>query len=126
MKVSRTILVLFGVMVLGSDLRANTPYHSREGFSLTLPDNWTQIPDQTVQQAVKRMLPNSASNRVVVDSAFQTRQTDRFEYPYVMAQVVNYPPGKVPNEADMRKVIEQFSGGAAIESGELRKVLKDT
>lgn len=91
---------------------ADESYHSANGFSLTIPDGWVQIPQAEIQTMTSRLLAKG-NNNVTQDSGFQPKGTEWFTYPYVLTQVIHYPIDRAPNEREMRQIVQQISGGAA-------------
>ena len=52
---------------------AETSYHSPNGFSLTVPDGWTEIPHAEIESMAAKLLRQN--NNLVHDAGFQPQGT---------------------------------------------------
>jgi hypothetical protein len=122
------LFVLIGVLS-APPAGADTAYHSSSGFSLSIPDGWTEIPRSAIDDMSRRIF-SGAGSKVIHDAGFQPKGTEWFTYPYVMTQVINYPVSRPPNEKEMRQILQHIAGGAAnIQnqplSAEAKEILKN-
>jgi hypothetical protein len=90
---------------------AEVSYHSPNGFSLTVPDGWTEIPHAEIESMAAKLLRQN--NNLVHDAGFQPAGQPWFMYPYALTQVIHYPTTRPPNEREMRQIVDQIAGSAA-------------
>jgi len=124
----RFAFVSIVLLAAGSNLNAAITHHSNEGFSIALPDNWEQIPNDKLQEMAPRMIRGVAEKKRTADSAFQHKGEQPFAHPLIVVQVVPYPSGRVPTEKDMRQMVSQVNNAATTQpsraSPEDREVLR--
>lgn len=91
---NRITFLLLGVLLtlLLPAARLNAwSYHSySNGFTVSLPDDWVQVPDEilTVKTAT---LPILRSGQGTFETAFQPQRNQRWlEYPYILVEVIPY------------------------------------
>jgi len=82
-------------------------FHSEiNGYSFTIPDGWTQVPDDILRQALDKSPSGEAKQRLLsqYEAAFQLEAAGgRLQYPYVAVEVINYSEDGLngqPNEDD--------------------------
>jgi len=135
------VVIFMGLLTLILDYgfapqTAEAPcFHSeRNCYSLTIPDNWAQIPDEVVRDVFNRLVSqNSAS--FYYEAAFQCAGADRwFKHPYVINQVTRYSDiglARQPSETECKKYAAEFAGTDAnqimdkVLSAEAKEFLSD-
>ena len=91
------IVTCVGVSIAsGSELKKN-------GFSISLPDGWVEVPRDVIdsyEKEMARLLPNAQPQHY--DYVFQLESSKNwFEYPYILVQVKN--TGRIP-ESQLEKL----------------------
>ena len=81
-------------------------YSEGNGYSMAIPDGWTQVPDDILRQALNNSPSGEAKQRLLsqYEVAFQHEAAGRrLQYPYVLVEVINYSEDGLnvqPNEDD--------------------------
>ena len=96
------IVTFAGVSIAsGSKLQKN-------GFSISLPDGWVEIPRDVIDASIKKiakLAPNAPAQHY--DYGFQLASSKNwFEYPYILIQIIN--TGRIP-ESELEKCFTQES-----------------
>ncbi len=77
-------------------------------YSLDLPANWVQVPDEALVELAQTVLSSSAA--VDYDVAFQTEAASHWlAYPYVLVQVIPWR-GRPPSRDDLSVIASQITG----------------
>ena len=89
-------------------------FHTDDGFSITLPDDWIQIPKQVMDERIQELSEISPDfQNVVCDYGFQHASHDTwFSLPYIIVQVQNIgriPSGKLSQFKRFDDVTERVS-----------------
>ena len=96
------IVTFAGVSIAsGSKLQKN-------GFSISLPDGWVEIPRDVIDASIKKiakLAPNALAQHY--DYGFQLASSKNwFEYPYILIQIIN--TGRIP-EGELEKLERYFT-----------------
>jgi len=83
-------------------------FHSEiNGYSFTIPDGWTQVPDDILRQTLGKLPSGDAKQRLLsqYEVAFQLEAAGRWlQYPYVLVEAIRYSEDGFlngqPNEDD--------------------------
>ncbi len=81
-------------------------YSEGNGYSMSIPDGWTQVPDDILRQALDKSPSGEAKQRLLsqYEVVFQHEAAGRrLQYPYVVVEVINYSEDGLngqPNEDD--------------------------
>lgn len=98
-------LLLLSVVLLWGSFAQAWSYHSfSKGYSISVPDDWVQVPDEilTVRAPMLPALRNAKSN---FDCAFQPQRNQGwFEYPYILVEVIPYSDMGIPQQVDDRQI----------------------
>ncbi len=87
------------------------PYHdARHGFTIDVPDDWVQVPDDSVQELSRTVLSAKGQGVAEYVAAFQASRGEWFTYPYVLVQAVHYPVNREPTTSDMREFLKSMTG----------------
>lgn len=109
------LLVWFFVaLTMPSQVAADSTFRSADNhYSLTLPDGWVEIPEETIRLMVTFLFyPNHES--VIVDAGFQHEDRDSSAYPYVLVRW--FPYGIQPSEDEMSAFVS--SSFATVNKGQ--------
>lgn len=90
-------------------------FHSAaNGYSLTIPEDWVQMPNDALQNAHKQAISASVRADFYWETAFGLATDDgSFQYPYVIIQIMPYSSvgkGRQPYKDEIGMVVEAFSG----------------
>jgi hypothetical protein len=90
-------------------------FHSTSfGYTVTVPDDWKQIPDDVMHKTMEAAMNPNAPRLVDFDAAFQLKSKVRwFTYPYVMMEVIPYAnvgQGGQINEDQFPAVLKSITG----------------
>ncbi len=90
----------------------STAFHSADtGYSLSLPTGWRRIPDPAVQAYHTAVSSPANAATFRYDSAFQRQgKSQWFTWPYVIVQVIPYPKGQQPDDADIAQFLKGIAG----------------
>jgi hypothetical protein len=91
---------------------ASAAFHSASGgYSISLPDGWTQIPDDKVQKCVAALVRSPQASAWQWDAAFQPHnQSEWFTYPYAIVQIKPYANGLEPTNAEIATALKEMAG----------------
>lgn len=89
-------------------------FHSeRNCYSLTIPENWAQIPDEAVRDVFNSLVSQNSVS-FYYEAAFQCAGADHsFKYPYVITQVMRYSDigwTRLPSESECKKYVAESAG----------------
>ena len=88
---------------------STTFHNAANGYTLSVPAGWVQIPDEENQRYRAAILksPNAGTQ---VDAAFQRQDRPGwFYYPYTIVSVFPYPSGE-PNASDLTAMVTSAAG----------------
>ncbi len=109
----RFVIILIWLTLLAVTAQA-AQLHEKDGFTISVPDGWVEIPTDVMAsfvQELKRMSPNAPVQNY--DYGFQPDSGEFwFDYPYILVQVMNI--GRVP-ESELEK-LDGFSTQDVIEA----------
>jgi uncharacterized membrane-anchored protein len=91
------------------------PFHSAAyGYTLEVPADWVQIPQDAVQQMLQAVQGPGVAASIIYDAGFQLKANPQWlEYPYVLVQVVPYRKFGVNrqiNEDEFPSVVKSMTG----------------
>ncbi|MDB5332150.1 MAG: hypothetical protein JWP03_3301 [Phycisphaerales bacterium] len=91
---------------------AGETFHSTTyGYSVTLPAGWYRVPDSQLQRGIAVLHSQStATQNLQWEAAYQANAGEPFTTPYVILQVMPYPNGRQPTEAQMEDAVKQLTG----------------
>jgi len=126
----RALLIGLGICVAcvasGEAARPRTEvktYHSDEfGYSITIPEGWTRIPDSDLRAATQRIFSDELLEKLTFEVAMQRRASEPFTYPYAWVQIERYPSGHQISERGMRQYIKNMT---ALSEEDIRKHIKE-
>ena len=90
-------------------------FHSEvNGYSITIPDGWIEIPDEIVAEAFNQIFSAKSKSKFVYEMAFQqSKSTQLFQYPYVIIQVMTYSDiglNRQINESEVKEFVNNLTG----------------
>lgn len=90
-------------------------YHSTAcGYTLSIPDDWKQIPDSDLQRTMGAVANPNAPHPYSFDAGFQQASDERsLTYPYLIVQILpysNFGSGGQINEDQFPEVIKALTG----------------
>lgn len=112
---SRLACFWFAIVgTLAGSLPAEEFHDDGFGFHFTVPDGWIRIPDESLQEAKRRLVQSNMNERVVWVAAYQLSPAPRWmTYPYLLVQVNPYATfgarGQL-SSAEIRGVIREMTG----------------
>jgi hypothetical protein len=99
------------VIAAYADQAAGTDFHGTSaGFTVTIPNDWVQIPDNVVQQDAALFAARNNSNPAHWLSAYQQKSDDWFRYPYLIIGTMSYPGNAQPSEDQIAQQIKNLMG----------------
>jgi hypothetical protein len=95
--------LIAAVVAIGAAARvANaTDFHDvKDGFTVSVPDDWQQIPPDAIQTFAGRINPDGKPEVVEIKTGYQQKKTDTewFSYPFILIGYMPYSSNAQPNE----------------------------
>lgn len=113
---SSIIVSVFAIIAWSCEtVSSASEFHSsRHGYSIDLPDNWIQIPDDVIGGMIDRLQKSNSKTSIFYDSGFQRDDSSRWlTYPYVLVQIIPYADfgrDRQINEDEFPEVIKSITG----------------
>jgi hypothetical protein len=84
------LLVVLAITIGGDGLAYSGELYQKNGFSITLPEGWTEMPRNVIdsfEMELSKQAPNATQH---YDYGFQLKKSENwFEYPYILVQIKN-------------------------------------
>jgi hypothetical protein len=98
-------------MAVYADQAAGTDFHSTSaGFTVTVPDDWVQIPDRDFRYGADLIATQSNSNPIHWLTAYQQKNIDWFRFPFLMVGAMPYGENVEPNQRQIAQSIKNLLG----------------
>lgn len=127
MKYMTIPILLISIILIFPDTTRAIEIRTERGFTITLPDEWSQIPDETLKaylEKIYQMAPDM--KRQNYDYGFQLSiNPDWFTYPYILIQVNN--SGRITENRliELAEQAEDLIEGASKAENALHGVLSE-
>ncbi|MCA9311935.1 MAG: hypothetical protein KDA21_12060 [Phycisphaerales bacterium] len=93
-------------------------YSARHGYSLDMPEGWSEIPPERIRESVDQVRSGSAVP-IVFDRGMQAVESETITFPYVLVQVTNYASVGLKrqiNEDEFGRVVGRLTGRRVVEA----------
>ncbi len=116
---TRIVCLAFSLLFAASTTSGDTLRSNRHGYTIDMPEGWTRIPPEVIQEVFDVMLDESSQNRIVFDLGTQPADAEWLDYPYALVQVQNYRAMGLDRQItvdDFERVVSELTGGNAAQN----------
>jgi hypothetical protein len=112
--------LIAAIVTIGCAARAAnaTDFHdATDGFTVSVPDDWVQIPPEQIQRAAAEITPDGQPELVQIKTGYQQKNTDTewFSYPYILIEYMPDSGNAPPNDYQIAQ-FAQNAAGASIDA----------